>query len=49
MNTKLFFTCILLTFCTQLRSNYVEKMSEYDKNIRLYTEVLFSVEPKRCE
>ena len=37
MNTKLFFTCILAIFCTCLKSNDVGKLSEYDKEISLYT------------
>jgi hypothetical protein len=37
MNTKLLFTCILMIFCTYSKSNDVGKLSEYDKEIRLYT------------
>jgi len=37
MNTKLFFTCILAIFCTCLKSNDIGKLSEYDKEISLYT------------
>jgi hypothetical protein len=38
MNTKLLFTCILLIFCTCIKSNDAGKLSEYDKNIRLNTD-----------
>ena len=37
MKTKLFFTCVLIIFCTSLKSNDLGKLSENDKEIRLYT------------
>ena len=36
MNTKFLFTCILMIFCTCIKSNDVGKLSENDKEIRLY-------------
>jgi hypothetical protein len=37
MSTKLLFTCILLIFCTCLKSKNVGKLAENDKEVSLYT------------
>jgi hypothetical protein len=36
MKTKLLVTCILLIFCTCIKSSNVGKLYEYDKEISLY-------------
>ncbi|MEI6679407.1 MAG: alpha-L-fucosidase [Mariniphaga sp.] len=38
MNTKVFFTCILLIFCTFQRGDAIEKIAEYEAGTRLKTD-----------